>query len=84
MFEGDGLGEIHHDFGTPAQAQQFAPQAAFVMFENNEVERRALPMVWRQDGNGTKHHRLSDGNEASRPGNTLARQVIVLKTLMIQ
>jgi hypothetical protein len=41
------------------------------MFENNEVERGALPMVWRQDGDGTKHEELSDDSEASRPAPTL-------------
>ncbi|MNL49506.1 hypothetical protein D3C87_1724450 [compost metagenome] len=55
MFEGDGLGEIHHDLIAMHQAQQLAAQTALIVFEGDQVEGNALPVIGRKKGNDAQH-----------------------------
>ena len=70
VVEGNGLGEIEHDFLAMLQPQQLAAEAALVVFEHDTVEREALAVFGGEMGDGTQHEGLS--------------QVTVLKSLTSQ
>ncbi|MCY1559162.1 hypothetical protein D3C87_1837400 [compost metagenome] len=55
VLQRDGLGKVHQYLVAMHEAQHLAAHAALVVFENDQIERRALGVIGRQDRDDAKH-----------------------------